>query len=226
MLIHSPSAVLELWITLPCLLLVAAQPPQFLDWVTAFSTAALAALGFLVIWPVLQARRARETEIIMEIGRRWDSPEMIAARVKVDALAKKGELESRIESLYQSREKEYYELMLEPGYLEDLGVIYYHRGIARNTLFRLMGLQIQDRWMVWQGSLEALGQKRSAQFHFAYFREMAHELSPKNHWYNLRRLHRWHAHLAKKDSGVRKLRQRSSWGIPIEHASDHNNPAS
>lgn len=178
------------------------QTPQLLAWVTAISTLILALLGSAAIWQLRQGRRARETEIIMEIGRRWDSEEMIESRSKVDLLASTGQLSSHLIDLHNKKGREYHLLMREPGYLEDLGVIYYHDGIKRDTLFNLMGLQIQDRWWVWDEALRELGGERRADFHFAYFREMAAELSKEG------RGHRWHAKRARKDSSAQKLKGR------------------
>jgi hypothetical protein len=180
------------------------QPPQFLAWVTALSTLVLALIGTAAIWQLRQGRRARETEIIMEIGRRWDSEEMIESRSDVDLLASKDQLSSRLIALHGEKGREYHLLMREPGHLEDLGVIYYHGGIKRDTLFNLMGLQIQERWLVWREALQALGSERSADFHFAYFREMASELSKTGH------RHGWHAKRAKEDSSAQKLKGRFS----------------
>lgn len=110
------------------------------EWLAAWSTLGLAILGLAVFWQVRQNRRNREVEILSELGRRWDSVEMVTSRSKVDRLYKEGTLAGRVLELRSEGDEEYQHLMREPGYLEDLGVIFYRGGIRGRTLFASMGL--------------------------------------------------------------------------------------
>ncbi len=155
-------------------------PPTVPWWfagVGVWATVGLMALGLLAIIPIVQARRARDIEILMEIGRRWDSPEMAKARAKVDALSHNGELTKTICEHYAQGGADYHELMREPGYLEDLGVIFYSGGIRKKTLMASMGFLVPERWAKWDEALSKLGEVRGRREHFSYFREMADEMA-------------------------------------------------
>jgi hypothetical protein len=175
---------------------VASQTPE---WLAAWSTLALAILGLAVFWQVRQNRKTREVEILSELGRRWDSVEMVKARSEVDRLHKDGTLAEKVLELRSDGDEQYQILMREPGHLEDLGVIFYHGGIKGKTLFASMGLLIPERWDKWQDAIGQLAKRRHVQ-NFSYFREMAAELSPEGtfHWR--------HRHRARADATRRKLR--------------------
>lgn len=177
------------------------QAPEFLAWLTAVSTAVLAVFGLFAFWQIRQSRKSREMEIMMELGRRWDAEEMIKSRSTVDEFCNHEQLSTKVVSLSRNDPRQYYELMREPGYLDDLGVIFYRGGIRGKTLFASMGVLIQERWAVWGEALDALDLQRGAPT-FSYFREMAMELSPGGG------SHR--SHRKKADSSKRSLRAMQS----------------
>ena len=150
--------------------------PWWFAGVSDWATAGLVVLGLAAIVPILQNRRSREIDILMEIGRRWDSPEMMTSRSLVDRLSQDDTLIDAVCSDDRRGGEEYHELMREPGYLEDLGVIYYSRGIRPSSLIASMGYLVPERWAVWKDALERLGEVREKPQHFSFFREMAAEM--------------------------------------------------
>lgn len=172
-------------------------------WITAISTGVLAMLGIGALLQIRQTAKTRATEVMMELGRRWDSPEMIRCRAKVNELAASNQLTNVVLNLYEQQDERYNQLMQEPGYLQDLGVIYFNGGISTRILFGTMGLQVGDRWRKWKPAIEALGERRHAEFHFAAFREMGKQLSSTG---SCKLYHRWRA---RKDLTIKKFREAS-----------------
>jgi hypothetical protein len=187
-------------------------------WITAISTGVLALLGIGALLQIRQTAKTRATEVMMELGRRWDSPEMIRCRAEVNELADSRELEKVVVHLYEERNERYYQLMQEPGYLQDLGVIYFNGGISTRILFGTMGLQVGERWQKWKPAIEALGDVRKAKFHFAAFREMGEQLSSEGKC----KLH--HIRNARKDLNVKKFRQANLEGELSASSADGPQP--
>jgi hypothetical protein len=111
-------------------------------------TIVLAIVAAIALVQIFELRRARLAEVFAEVGRRWDASEMITTRVAIDQLGTSG-LRSYIEDHFNNRDERYYELLREPGFMEDLAILARRKVIKLDRLADSMGLLVIERWKLW-----------------------------------------------------------------------------
>jgi hypothetical protein len=125
---------------------------------SAIATCVLALAALVALVQIGQARRARVIQVMTDLSRRWDEKDMIEARVKVDAQGEN--LRSHIEGLFPGKGFEYYELLREPGLIEDLAVLWRRNAIDLATIDESMGVIIPERWDIWKNTTHLLRDMR------------------------------------------------------------------
>jgi len=116
-----------------------------------------------------------------ELSRRWDGDEMISTRAKVDEYGES--LRGRIAELYDRKNLEYYHLLREPGYLEDIAILWQHKAVKLRTIDESMGYIIQEQWSIWSDTARFLREQRGGRV-FERFEELAIALksTPRESW--------------------------------------------
>ena len=148
--------------------------------ISALATSTLALVGCLALGQIREVRNSRQTEVMLELGRRWDSDEMIRSRVLADSYDQKlGGLLPAVRRGFAKRDITYYELLREPGFLEDLAIHYFDGSISGDQLYNSMGLLIPERWELWKDAVEFLRGTRDSDMVFEQFHLMQEEMKAR-----------------------------------------------
>jgi hypothetical protein len=100
---------------------------DWLDYVLAFSTLggsiALAIGGGVAYYQLGELRRTRQTQILADLGRRWDDPLLEEGRLRASRFSSEGELRDAILTSQQKKTDLVYVAMRVPNFFEDVGVL-------------------------------------------------------------------------------------------------------
>jgi hypothetical protein len=126
---------------------------------------------------IREARSARHTEVMLELGRRWDSDEMIESRTLADAHYREvGGLLKAVQDGFKNKDASFYKLMREPDFLEDLAIHYFYGSMAGEQLYNSMGLLIPERWEMWEDAVMYLRQARDSDMVLEQFQRLQGEM--------------------------------------------------
>jgi len=135
--------------------------PNWADVATAIA-AIVAAVGVgaafiavLLTWrQLLEARRARLAEMTSDLSQRWDEDKLLWVRRRVSELGTN--LATEMQELRAEKHEDYFKLLREPNYLEDLGVLVRHEGIEFGVIQDSFGYLLVERWNRWRPFVEWL----------------------------------------------------------------------
>jgi hypothetical protein len=155
------------------------QDPTWTDIATAIasivSASAIIAVFAAAIFAGRQVREAqttRFTQMESEVSKRWDEPAMTRARY----LARRYSLDkfaNKVWRLRQRRAFRYYEMQLEPNFLEDLALLEKRGGISFEWIYESMGALIPSSWERWGRFATLIEQRTGATGTYEHFRELA-----------------------------------------------------
>ena len=140
----------------------------------ALATVGLAVVAAIALGQVSELRHARLQEAFLEIGRRWDSDDMIRSRTMVDACGTR--LQTEIKLLFTTKPERYYLLLREPGFFEDIAALCHARVIDSAKLADSLGLFVIERWDVWEDAAVFLREERRSPEVFEHFERLAGEM--------------------------------------------------
>ena len=133
-----------------------------------------AAAALFALLQVNEARHARWAETMTDVSRRWVSDEMITSRAAVNAASDcDGGLMKRVADLDDGRNRDYYVLMREPDFFEDLSILEQTDAIDLGTIVQSLGVSIPLRWEIWQNVIHGLQRKWNDRTIYQEFEKLA-----------------------------------------------------
>ena len=141
------------------------------------------ALGILlVLVQIRDVRRTRDAQITIDISRRWDEEPLVSARLKVNKLGTDQAVCSEILSLQRRRSREYYELLSEPNYFEDLGILCESGALNRGMIRESFGALVAKRYDRWKLAVDEL--RKADADNYKHFEDLAEEMrTNKESWF-------------------------------------------
>jgi hypothetical protein len=100
---------------------------DWLDYVLVFSTLggsiAIAIGGGVAYYQLRELRRTRQTQVLADLGRRWDDPLLEEGRLRASNFSSEAELRDAIVESQEEKNDLVYVAMRVPNFFEDVGVL-------------------------------------------------------------------------------------------------------
>lgn len=177
-------------------------------WITAISTAVLAAGVLVALWGIVDARRTRDGQLVTDLSRRWDEPLVHESIVAHHVHGQPGTIDL-IRRLYRVGGAEpldeeglrlYTTLTAWPVLIDVIGVLVSEKAISLDVAYKMWGHQVVSAWDWWkepvlfQREIEA-GDSAYADFlpSYSFFEDLArqmrdHATKPGDHrWWRRKR---------------------------------------
>lgn len=133
--------------------------PNWAEVLTAVSTGVLTLAAVWALKQIRELRGARRGQIMADISRRWDSDELIDAKVRVATKKTPEGLRDAIAKTYtrsDARKAEAYRLFREANLFEDLALLQQAGVIELSTISQWIGDAVVERWEHWQPTVNYL----------------------------------------------------------------------
>lgn len=167
--------------------------PNWADIAMVLLTAVLVFAGVRALGAVGEARRSRNAQQMTELLRRWDEEShrevrrevMEVARLGLPLLNRAAEpgpdlLKEVIIQLRDENSPKYRRLITDPGFLEDLAIMVYYRGIDFEIVNLSLGYTIPYRWSLWKPTAVALREAKAAPELYENFEKLAKKVAAAN----------------------------------------------
>lgn len=126
-----------------------APDPNWAEILTAISTTIVALGVFVALVQVFDGRRTQGAEIIKELTRRWNSPEMVAARKRIASLDRES-LRFSVQRAAEASNDRFYVYAVYLDFFEELGLICRHGAVRIRVVERALGTTVRGAWRKWK----------------------------------------------------------------------------
>lgn len=151
-------------------------------WITAISTAVLAIGVGAALYSLWEARRTRDGQLVTDLARRWEAPEMMEAIVEFADHGPTG-ISQLLDRLYpadplaplaSTGDRELaYKLFRWPTLIDTIGVLASEKAISSEVVYKMWGPQIVYAWAVWAEPVQRLRDLEGLSITYRYFEELA-----------------------------------------------------
>jgi hypothetical protein len=152
--------------------------------------AIVGALGLLfVLIQIVDGRRSRDAQTTADLSRRWDEADVRDVRLKVNMLGTPEAVRDEIVRLREAKAAEYYELLCEPNYFEDLAILCHHKALDARMIRESFGELVSKRYDRWK--LAILWLREADPENYKHFEELADEMRRPPERRAIRRFRTW-----------------------------------
>jgi hypothetical protein len=152
--------------------------------------AIVAAFGlFFVLIQIVDGRRSRDAQTTADLSRRWDEGDVRLARLKVNKLGPPEAVRDEIVTLRGKKSPEYYELLCEPNYFEDLAILCHRKALDDRMIRESLGELVSKRYDRWR--LAILWLRRGDPENYKHFEQLADAMRKPPEVGSIRRFRTW-----------------------------------
>jgi hypothetical protein len=150
-------------------------------WWLVVATFSLAGIALLALGSLLEARKDRHAQLLLDLSRRWDE-QQIAESEQASAKRTPSEKVALMKRAYADKPseeavKEWAVLLVIPNLCETLGALEAEGAISLGTLHRMWGTAIQNLWRQWEKPVKEIRETMKAPRAYAELERLAQELA-------------------------------------------------
>jgi hypothetical protein len=155
-------------------------------WITAVSTVVLAVFAVGAIYGIIDARRTRHAQIIVDFSRRWDEADVNESFKVYRELGKDGVLDLA-RKMYpipkgtpptatSEEVDQFFRAAINANVIESAGVLRSSKAVSAKVLYKMWGGTITLGWEEWKPTAQHLRQFEGHTGAFRYFEELANKV--------------------------------------------------
>jgi hypothetical protein len=103
-----------------------------------------------------EAGRARQSQLMIELSKRWDDKDLADSRHCIDQNRTPSDQLAALRTAWEQRSEDYYEFVRVPNFFEDLAVLRHERLVSIDLIHNTLGGAVLKYWDLWSPSVSFL----------------------------------------------------------------------